>query len=202
MTTLHRVNYIDRRGFLTHEWFPTLFTANDRVNELTTLGMEGVDFEEVEVPWDHIGDLIHFLNNTPNSPNVKDGTMDSQLNYGPILNGSPNDIRQAIADTVAHLSPKPVVHRTNTAPALLAKAASIMEERGKQYDKPEGERSMGRAVEAFNAITGKKLSESEGWLLLQVLKDVRLWQRPGYHADSAEDCIAYSALKAEAKSKE
>lgn len=80
MTTLHRVSYIDRRSFLTHEWFPTLFTANDRANELVTLGMEGVDFEEVEVPWDHIADLIHFLNNTPNSPHVKDGTMDSNLN--------------------------------------------------------------------------------------------------------------------------
>lgn len=85
-----------------------------------------------------------------------------------------------------------------TAPGLLAKAAAIMEERGKQYDKPEGERSMGKTVQAFNAITGHALTEADGWLLLQVLKDVRQWQRPGYHADSAEDCIAYAALKAEA----
>lgn len=89
-----------------------------------------------------------------------------------------------------------------TAPALLTKAAEIMAERGKQYDKPEGERSMGKAVAAFNAITERNLSEAEGWLLLQVLKDVRLWQRPGYHQDSAEDCIAYAALKAEAKARE
>jgi hypothetical protein len=85
------------------------------------------------------------------------------------------------------------------APKLLQKAADIMEERGKQYDKPEGERSMGKCVAAFNIITGHSLAESEGWLLLQILKDVRLWQRPGYHQDSAEDCIAYAALKAEAK---
>lgn len=85
------------------------------------------------------------------------------------------------------------------APELLHKAASIMEERGKEYDRPEGERSMGRAVNAFNAITGKDLTESEGWLLLQQLKDARQWQNPGrYHEDSAQDCIAYSALKAEA----
>lgn len=89
-----------------------------------------------------------------------------------------------------------------TAPQLLNKAASIMEERGKQYDKPEGERSMGKCVTAFNVITGHDLSEAEGWLLLQILKDVRLWQRPGYHQDSAEDCIAYAALKAEAKQSE
>jgi hypothetical protein len=75
-----------------------------------------------------------------------------------------------------------------------------MRDRAATYDNPEGERSMGKAVQAFNAITGRDLTEPEGWLLLQVLKDVRLFQRPGYHADSAEDCIAYAALKAEAKS--
>lgn len=81
----------------------------------------------------------------------------------------------------------------------LHKAAALMDERGKQYDQPEGERSMSRAVRAFNAITGKDLTEPEGWLLLQVLKDVRQWQNPAtFHADSAEDCVAYAALKAEA----
>lgn len=89
-----------------------------------------------------------------------------------------------------------------TAPDFLRRAAEIMEERGKQYDKPGGERSMGRCVAAFNAITGRDLTEADGWLLLQVLKDVRLWQRPGFHLDSAEDCTAYSALKAEAKQAE
>jgi hypothetical protein len=84
---------------------------------------------------------------------------------------------------------------------LLSQAARHMNDRAATYDKPEGERSMGRAVQAFNAITGRDLAEPEGWLLLQVLKDVRLFQQPGYHADSAEDCIAYAALKAEAKLK-
>lgn len=86
-----------------------------------------------------------------------------------------------------------------TAPQLLNKAATIMEQRGKQYDKPGGERSMGRAVEAFNTITGSTMSESEGWLLLQILKDVRDRQRAEPHEDSLEDCIAYAALKAEAR---
>lgn len=85
-----------------------------------------------------------------------------------------------------------------TAGDLLQRAADIMAERARQYDKPEGERSMGNTVAAFNIITGRDLTEAEGWLLLQLLKDVRQWQRPGYHADSAEDCIAYAALKAEA----
>lgn len=85
-----------------------------------------------------------------------------------------------------------------SAPELLEKAAAHMKERAVTYDQSGGERSMGKAVEAFNAITGKSLTETEGWLLLQVLKDVRLFSRGGeYHADSAEDCIAYAALKAE-----
>lgn len=85
------------------------------------------------------------------------------------------------------------------APDLLNNAAALMEERGRQYDKPEGERSMGRAVQAFNAITGQNLRESHGWLLLQLVKDVRDQQRAQPHQDSLEDCIAYAALKAEAR---
>lgn len=82
---------------------------------------------------------------------------------------------------------------------FLSKALSLLEERGKDYDQPEGERSMGKTVVAFNAITGNNLKESDGWLILQLLKDVRQNQnRDSYHADSAEDCISYAALKAEA----
>lgn len=88
---------------------------------------------------------------------------------------------------------------TPAAPELLGRAAAHMHDRASTYDTPEGTRSMGKAVTAFNAITGHHLTESEGWLLLQVLKDVRLFTRSEYHADSAEDCISYAALKAEAK---
>jgi hypothetical protein len=81
---------------------------------------------------------------------------------------------------------------------FLAKAGDIMQQRAKQYDKPDGERSMDATVKAFNAITGRDLTESEGWLLMLLLKNVRQWQKPEYHADSAEDAVAYSALLAEA----
>ena len=89
--------------------------------------------------------------------------------------------------------------KTVQATDFLSKALTLLEERGKDYDQPQGERSMGKTVQAFNAITGHTLKESEGWLLLQLLKDVRQWSNPNsYHADSAEDCISYAALKAEA----
>jgi hypothetical protein len=81
---------------------------------------------------------------------------------------------------------------------FLEKAANLMEQRGQQYDQEGGERSMAKAVTAFNAITGLSMTEAEGWLLLQILKDARQWSRSAYHADSAEDCVAYAALKAEA----
>ena len=85
------------------------------------------------------------------------------------------------------------------APELLGKAAALMHERGKTYDEPEGERSMGKTVAAFNAITGRDLTESEGWLLMCVLKSVRAATRKEPHRDSLEDLIAYAALMAEAR---
>ena len=91
---------------------------------------------------------------------------------------------------------------TITAIELLENAGMHMQDRASTYDQPGGERSMGKTVEAFNAITGRELSESEGWLLLDLLKQVRLFAAPGYHADSAEDHIAYAALMAEAKARE
>lgn len=90
---------------------------------------------------------------------------------------------------------------------ILERAAQHQRDRAATYDSPQGERSMGRAVRAFNATTGRDetgtgLSETEGWLLLQTLKDVRLLSAPGYHADSAEDSVSYASLKAEAKASE
>lgn len=82
---------------------------------------------------------------------------------------------------------------------LLGRAAAHMHDRASTYDEPEGERSMGKIVTAFNAITGRDLTESEGWMFMQQVKLVRLFTRSDYHADSAEDNIAYAALLAEAK---
>lgn len=89
-----------------------------------------------------------------------------------------------------------------SAPQALENAAQHLRDRATTYDSSDGERSMGRAVAALNALLGRQaLSESEGWLLLQLLKDAR--DRTGKpHRDSLEDCIAYAALKAEARIKE
>ena len=87
------------------------------------------------------------------------------------------------------------------APELLGRAARHMHDRAATYDTLGGERSMGKAVQAFNAITGRELTESEGWLLMAILKAVRSETRSEPHQDSLEDLIAYAALYAEARSK-
>jgi hypothetical protein len=84
---------------------------------------------------------------------------------------------------------------------FLDEAKRIQDERGAIYDSTGStkERSMGKTVTAFNAITGKDLTEAEGWLLLQLLKDARQWANPTvFHLDSATDGVSYSSLKAEA----
>jgi hypothetical protein len=84
---------------------------------------------------------------------------------------------------------------------FLDEAKRIQEERGAIYDSTGStkERSMGKTVIAFNAITGKDLTEAEGWLLQQLLKDARQWANPTvFHLDSATDGVSYSSLKAEA----
>lgn len=85
------------------------------------------------------------------------------------------------------------------APTLLDAAAGHMRDRAATYDKPEGERSMGKTVAIFNQFHGTALTEAQGWHMLQILKDVRLFANPQQpHRDSVEDCVAYAALKGEA----
>lgn len=82
---------------------------------------------------------------------------------------------------------------------LDAAAAAHMRQRAAVYDQPSGERSMARTVDAFNAITRLELTESQGWLFMELLKAVRDFTTVGGHADSQEDRIAYAALGAEAR---
>lgn len=90
------------------------------------------------------------------------------------------------------------VAMTISAIEFLERAADLMLERGKEYDSPDGERSMASTVAAFNVLTGNILSEQEGWLFMLLLKIARQHQSPNWHQDSSEDAIAYAALMAEA----
>lgn len=100
------------------------------------------------------------------------------------------------ARTVKFDTPTPV-----TAAGILKTAIGHMEERAVTYDKPGGERSMGKTVAMFNALTDHGLSEEQGWLFMVCLKMVRS-QQGDYRSDSYEDGPAYFALAGETAAKE
>lgn len=81
---------------------------------------------------------------------------------------------------------------------ILEKAAQHMRDRAETYDKPDGERSIGATVAAFNAVTGDGLMNSgeRGWLFMTLLKMVRS-QQGEYKADNYEDGAAYVSLMGE-----
>ena len=85
----------------------------------------------------------------------------------------------------------------STAANILTAALGHMRDRAATYDKPEGERSIGATVDAFQAVTGVSLTEEQGWLFMALLKAVRS-QQGAYRADSYEDGAAYFALAGEA----
>ena len=87
-----------------------------------------------------------------------------------------------------------------TASDFLLAALNHLGDRASTYDNPAGERSMGRTVEAFNAITGHKLTEEHGWLFMCLLKQVRS-QQGKYKSDNYEDLTAYASLMGECAAK-
>lgn len=84
----------------------------------------------------------------------------------------------------------------NAADALLVEAADAISARAVLRDQPDGERSMRRTVAAFNALTGHRLTEEQGWLFMAVLKMARsVGGEP--NRDDYIDQAAYAALAGE-----
>ena len=80
---------------------------------------------------------------------------------------------------------------------VLRAAAQHMEDRASTYDSPGGERSMGKAINMLNTLTGEPtLTVEQGWLFMAILKMVRS-QQGGFKMDNYEDLAAYAALAAE-----
>lgn len=84
-----------------------------------------------------------------------------------------------------------------SAPTILRDAAQAIDDRAVLRDCPTGERSMARTVAAFNALTGRDLTEVEGWHFMSVLKLSRA-TAGGHHLDDHTDHAAYAALAGEA----
>lgn len=90
-----------------------------------------------------------------------------------------------------------VVSTRLTAPDFMERGAQHMRDRAAQRDKPEGERSMARAVAAFNAQEGTSLTEEQGWRFMVQLKYSRACAGV-FVADDYEDMAAYAGLAGEA----
>lgn len=88
---------------------------------------------------------------------------------------------------------------TTNAAQILTNAAGHLKDRAVTYDNKQGERSIGKTVEMFNALTGHKLTEEQGWKFMALLKLVRS-EQGAYKADNYEDLSAYAALAGEAAS--
>ena len=92
---------------------------------------------------------------------------------------------------------------TSTSPTahhFLEAAQGHLGDRASTYDKPAGERSMERTVNVFAALTDIQLTEEQGWLFMEALKQVRSLQGK-FKADNYEDLAGYAALRGEAAAK-
>lgn len=80
----------------------------------------------------------------------------------------------------------------------LRQAADTIQQRAASRDLPQGERSMARAVAAFNGLVGgdRRLTEHEGWLLMVCLKMARA-TAGAFNPDDYVDMAAYGALAGE-----
>jgi hypothetical protein len=146
--------------------------------------------ERIDIIGSNGGDGAHY-----SDADLRNAQMRMALDACNFATAIPGFIGKQMGDAAGMPQPD------HTASGFLRRAEQIMTERGKQYDKPEGERSMPATVTAFNAITGRDLRADEGWLLLTLLKHVRLFGKTEFHQDSAIDGIAYAALMAEEKAK-
>lgn len=88
----------------------------------------------------------------------------------------------------------------HTAHSFLEKGVQHMKDRAAQRDSEDGERSMKACVDAFNAMFGHSLTETQGWQFMVLLKMAR--SRNKFNPDDYEDGAAYTGLAGEAHSNE
>lgn len=79
---------------------------------------------------------------------------------------------------------------------IMQEAIDEMKDRATQYEQPDGERSIKRTVEMFNALTGHNLTTEQGWKFMICLKLVRS-ESGKCRRDNYVDGAAYFALAGE-----
>ena len=91
--------------------------------------------------------------------------------------------------------------KATVAVAMLHEAAKTLRDRAVSRDTPEGERSIGAAVAAFNAIYGTDITPQQGWMFMVFLKAARSANGQA-NMDDFVDGAAYFALAGEEASKQ
>lgn len=92
---------------------------------------------------------------------------------------------------------EPAITSRIVAHEFLERGVKHMHDRAVQRDSDAGERSMARAVAAFNAQEGTNLTEAQGWRFMIQLKYARAVNGV-FVADDYEDLAAYAGLAGEA----
>ena len=133
---------------------------------------------------EYIVDKAHLRNLYLNVPGV-----------GPWAANSFDLVRRA--QSTSTVSPETSVI---AADAILQNAAAEMQDRAASRDTPEGERSMGRCVKAFNAMFGTELTETQGWQFMELLKMARSVGGE-FRLDDFTDGVAYAALAGESEAR-
>ena len=108
-------------------------------------------------------------------------------------------VRRVCADE-AHVCQRPADDYGHRAGDYLLEAADAISDRAAERDAINGERSMARAVQMFNAwregSTGPGLSQRDGWIFMVLLKLSRARQGK-FRRDDYVDAAAYCALAGE-----
>lgn len=121
---------------------------------------------------------------------------------GPIIEGpiyrSPFPRMELPGEQFPQSTPIPPKVSKPTAASIVEQAAKQMVARGVLRDSPQGERSIATTVAAFNTLTGKNLTEQEGWEFMILLKMVR-GRQGKFNEDDYVDGAAYFALLGESE---
>ena len=130
---------------------------------------------------------------------------DHVINEDPAIEHAINGLADSTMKT--DTDPRVTAARFDTAsgriPAheFLEKGVGHMKDRASQRDSEDGERSMKRCVEAFNALECTNLTETQGWKFMVMLKMARSVSGD-FTADDYEDMAAYAGLAGESASME
>ena len=147
-----------------------------------------------------MADFVHGVwhdNIEPVRPTTYKKDIADLNNYGPDVSFVAVDEATKTYDDI-----KAEIARPTGADEILQIAEETIAQRGVMYDSTgqQQERSMGKVVAMFNALTGHELTNEQGWKFMCLLKLARSEQGE-FSLDSFIDLAAYAALAGEEAAK-